>query len=751
VSGIVLDVQALQSPAYARRGIGRYVTDLARTLEREHAGVVGTYAWNDRLAFGGPLAELDAELRLGRRLVPSSALRGDTVDVLHVPAPFAPLQRADDEAIAYGDWAVPVRARRLVLTVHDLIPWRHPEMYLADARDLARYHHRLVMLLTADAIVADSEATARDVIELAGVAAERVVVGGAGVGERFVPAARPRAELLADLGGVLPTGTDGFVLVVGAPDWRKNLDGALAAYAMLPAEVRDAHPIVLAAPLHADDRSAVGWLAAELDIVGRVIAPGFVDDDSLVRLYQAASVVVVPSRIEGFGLPVVEARACGARTICSNTSSLVEVLPEPAARFDPDRPADIARCLLAALTDPGYQALLDAAPDSPYSWTMTAARTVAAYGSPRPARAARRARGLAATTITTASNTTTITTTTIGVVTHLPPAASGVADHSERLVAALDALPGVRVEAFNPAVPHRSARAPGVTVHHLAALHERWASGALDHVLYCVGNGTMHRPLVDALRTVPGAVFLHDVRVPILLGRDVDDAGSPRPFAERATLVLVQSAHAVQMLHDEAGLAGVDVGPHPCWNAGTTERILDTDGAPWVVSAGIAHEAKQTDRFVAAVRPLVAAGVARAAIVGDGGPRFVSDGDGIVTVGHVDDHAFDTWLRRATIAVQLRAGTNGESSGVVAHAMARGVPLVVTDIGAMSEVPDAAAVKVPVDVTPDALARVIGSLLADRDRLASMRAAGLAFAARETTAAQARRVLAALTATRVAG
>lgn len=736
MSGIVLDVQALQSPAYARRGIGRYVADLVRTLEREHAGVVGTYVWNDRLAFDGPLAELDTELGLGTRLVPASALRGDTVEVLHVPAPFAPLHRAEDEAIAYGDWAVPVRARRLVLTVHDLIPWRHPEIYLVGAHDRARYHHRLAMLVTADAIVADSEATARDVIELAGVAADRVVVGGAGVGERFVPPTRSRAELLADLDGVLPAGTDGFVLAAGAPDWRKNLDGAMAAYAMLPAEVRDAHPLVLAAPLHADDRSAVEWLASELDITGRVIAPGFVDDDTLVLLYQSASVVVVPSRIEGFGLPVVEARACGARTICSDTSSLVEVLPEPAARFDPDRPADIARCLLAALTDPGYQALLDAVPSAPYSWSLTAARTVEAYRGGRPAPSQRRPDGMP---------------TTVGVVTHLPPTSSGVADHSERLVAALDALPGVRVEAFNPVVPHRSARAPGAAVRHLAALHERWAAGALDHVLYCVGNGTMHRPLVDAMRTVPGAVLLHDVRVPILLGNGVDGEGSPRPIVERATAVLVQSAHAVQLLHDEAGVTGVDVGPHPCWNAGTAEPIPDTDGAPWVVSVGIAHEAKQTDRFVAAVGPLVAAGVARAAIVGDGGPRFVAEGDGIVTVGHVDDHAFDTWLRRATIAVQLRAGTNGESSGVVAHAMARGIPLVVTDIGAMREVPDDAAVKVPVDVTPDALTDVIAALLADRERLASMRAAGLAFAARETTSAQARRVLAALTATRVAG
>ena len=736
MSGIVLDVQALQSPAYARRGIGRYVADLVRTLEREHAGTVGTYTWNERLDFGDPLAELEREVGLGSRLRPSSALRGIDVDVLHVPAPFAPLQRADDEAIAYASWAVPVRARRLVLTVHDLIPWRHPDIYLADPHDRARYHHRLAMLPTADAIVADSEATASDVIRLAGVPAERVSVGGAGVGDRFVPPSVPRRELLARLAGVVPAGTDGFVLAVGAPDWRKNLDGALAAYALLPAAVRDAHPIVLAAPLHPADRSAVERVAAELGVEGSVVAPGFVDDDTLVRLYQAASVVVVPSRIEGFGLPVVEARACGARTICSDSSSLVEVLPEPAARFDPDRPADIARCLLAALTDPGYQALLDAVPAAPFSWSLTASRTVAAYRGAAPRRTARRRDDGSVT---------------IGVATHMPPAATGVADHSERLVAALAALPGVRVEVFNPVVPHRSVRAPAVAVHHLGALHERWAAGALDRVLYCVGNGTMHRPLVDALRTVPGAVFLHDVNVPILLGRDVDADGDASPVVAWATQVLVQSAHAVDLLRAATGVVGVDVGPHPCWNDGTAERIVERDGPPWVVSAGIAHEAKQTDRFVAAVRPLVAAGAARAAIVGDGGPRFVSEGDGIVTVGHVDGRAFDTWLRRASVAVQLRAGTNGESSGVVAHAMARGVPLVVTDIGAMSEVPDAAAVKVPVDVAPDALTEVIGSLLRDADRLASMRAAGLAFAARETPGAQARRVYEALTAGRVAG
>ena len=131
-----------------------------------------------------------------------------------------------------------------------------------------------------------------------------------------------------------------------------------------------------------------------------------------------------------------------------------------------------------------------------------------------------------------------------------------------------------------------------------------------------------------------------------------------------------------------------------------------------------------------------------AAVVGAGSERFVT-GD-VVGTGHVDDGEFDRWLRRATCLVQLRATSNGESSGVVAHALARGVPLVVTDIGAMRELPDDVAIRVPPDVSAAELARVIRSLVDDVDRRAAMRESALAFARRHTSSTQADLVVAAL-------
>jgi glycosyltransferase involved in cell wall biosynthesis len=338
------------------------------------------------------------------------------------------------------------------------------------------------------------------------------------------------------------------------------------------------------------------------------------------------------------------------------------------------------------------------------------------------------------------------------VVTVTPPTPSGVADHSARLI---EAIAGDEVDAdvevFTSGGPRRLDRAAAVEVRHIAALPERVASDAVDDVLYCVGNDSIHRPLFDLMRIVPGHVLMHDVRIPRLYGPEgppegaIPDADSEHvstPVASVAVSRLVQSEHASTLLREVSGFDSIDVGPHPCWNDGTVDPIDDGD-PPWIVSVGIAHEVKRTDLFVAAIRHLTERVAVRAAVVGPGGSRFVGGSD-VVATEHVDDVEFDAWLRKAAIAVQLRATTNGESSGAVANVIARGVPLIVTDIGAMSELPDDVAVRVPVDVTAEHLADVMAALLGDPEARGRMRSAALAFAGRETVTAQALRIVGAV-------
>src|SRR5580765_1445490 len=119
-------------------------------------------------------------------------------------------------------FAVPVDARRLVVTCYDLIPYRLAHVYLADARAAARYRARLAMLASADAIVTDSYSAADDLTQLVDLDRRRLHVIGAGVGAEFVVPADGAAGRLKRLAAAVPNLRQGYVLVPTGMDWRKN-------------------------------------------------------------------------------------------------------------------------------------------------------------------------------------------------------------------------------------------------------------------------------------------------------------------------------------------------------------------------------------------------------------------------------------------------------------------------------------------------------------------------------------------------
>jgi len=435
---------------------------------------------------------------------------------------------------------------------------------------------------------------------------------------------------------------------------------------------------------------------------------------------------------------VLEARRCGARVICSASSSLPEVLGDDRALFNPWVVDDIADTLERALVDPEFAAVLDHVPDSGFTWSAAADRLTEVYRSllpPAPSTAAEPRRRL-------------------GIVTVMPPTPSGISDHSERIVQAIhNDIDGVDVSVFVERTASWSTLDVPYPVHDLASLPERWTNGELDAVLYCYGNNRFHTSFLPMMRVVPGHALLHDVRLrgafdPLRINqfaqryydhRVDDDTLFAAPVTRTAISVLVQSAHAADLVRADADVDAIHVGPLHCPEVSASD--LASDDPPWVISAGIADVTKQTDVFVAAMGELAERREIRPALVGLGGEPFVSDGDGITVTGAVGDADFFAWLERAAVLVQLRGTSNGESSGVVAHALARGIPLVVSDIGAMAELSDDVAVKVPVDVTPAALADTVDALLGDHDRRSAMRSAALEVARRETPLAQACRIV----------
>ena len=226
-------------------------------------------------------------------------------------------------------------------------------------------------------MITGSESTRQDVIALCGVPAERVVTIPDGVTGAFCPA-DPQAVAEFRRRKGLP---DRFILFLGTLEPRKNVVRLLDAYAAWRRVSREPVSLVVA--------GGKGWFyetifarAAELGLGDAVIFPGFVPGDELPWWYRAAELFVYPSLFEGFGLPPLEAMACGTPTITSNVSSLPEVAGSAALLVDPEDTAGLTDAIARVLSDPALAAELRAAGPrqaARFPWSRTAAETAQVY------------------------------------------------------------------------------------------------------------------------------------------------------------------------------------------------------------------------------------------------------------------------------------------------------------------------------------------------------------------------------------
>jgi len=347
-------------------GIGTYIRSLLQALagsESEHRWTalvdpadLGRVAWRSRVE---EISVRAGKYSLAEHWVVPRAARRAAADLLHAPHYTLPLL-----------WSGPA-----VVTIHDLIHVRCPQFFPAGAALYARAMASLAAR-RARVVIADSEHTRDDIVELLGVPAHRVRVIPLGVAESFGP--RPRSDVDAfRRSRRLPAD---YLLYVGARRRHKNLELLLRALAVLPAGQRP--PLVL---------SGVPWepgielarLAASLGVEGAVHFAGEpTDDEALALLYSGASLYVQPSLAEGFGLPPLEAMACGVPVLSSTGGSLPEAVGDAAELLeprDPERWAAAIRSLLADSARLTALALRGRERARQLTWERTAAATLEAY------------------------------------------------------------------------------------------------------------------------------------------------------------------------------------------------------------------------------------------------------------------------------------------------------------------------------------------------------------------------------------
>jgi glycosyltransferase involved in cell wall biosynthesis len=265
--------------------------------------------------------------------------------------------------------------RRSVLTVHDLIFERYPQHHTWKNRFFLKLGMPL-FVRAADAIIAVSRHTKRDIIELYGAPAQKIHVIYEGIDERFSPVDAAGVKAVRQKYGIERP----YLLMVGTLEPRKNHGAALRSLARLKAEGFP-HCLVIAGG-HGWLFDPIQSLVGELGLVADVIFTGRVPDEDLPALYSGADCFLMPSLYEGFGFPVLEAMACGTPVVCSNVSSLPEVAGDAALLVAPSDVQGMHLAIERLVNDPKLRQELSRrglAQSSQFSWRRAAEETLDIY------------------------------------------------------------------------------------------------------------------------------------------------------------------------------------------------------------------------------------------------------------------------------------------------------------------------------------------------------------------------------------
>jgi glycosyltransferase involved in cell wall biosynthesis len=397
---IVLDLQGAQTESRFR-GIGRYSSELAMAVARnagEHevwvalnGGFPGSLT-GLRTAFEAvlpparivtfdtpDLTSWDQPSHRWRRdvaeRVREAFLRDLAPDAVHISSLF---EGTTDRAVT-SVGTLP--ADHLTgVTLYDLIPLHNPNEYLGADWVRDWYMSKVGSLKRSSVLLAISGHARQEAIDTLGLPAERVV----NISSAVSPAFRKREVTAGDRAALRSHhGIDGpYVMYSGAMDKRKNVEALIEAFAALPPSIAGGHRLVVAGKVHDTDLLRLREAASRHGLGDRMVFTGYVSDEDLILLYNAADLYVFPSLHEGFGLPALEAMACGAATIGSNTTSIPEVIGRADAMFDPTSVQSISDSMARALGDRGFHSSLREhalAHSASFSWDESARRLLRAF------------------------------------------------------------------------------------------------------------------------------------------------------------------------------------------------------------------------------------------------------------------------------------------------------------------------------------------------------------------------------------
>lgn len=745
---IVIDLQGAQTESRFR-GIGRYSLAFARAVVKHRGdhevilalnGMLGESVDQIRAVFEpllpkecvrvwsapGPVrSELVGadERRQRAEFVREAFLQSLEADVVHVTSLFEGYE--DDAITSIGAFDTETRVS---ISLYDLIPFLNPAQYLDPKPRYNDYYKRkLGYLGKADLVLAISEHAKSEGTQYLGNQHAPIVNIGTAADEAFCLS--PGATLKSvDLLKRLEI-TREFVLYSGGADERKNLPRLIEAWSRLPPALRQSHQLVFAGRMPEARVGELKQLARRFGMLDHeLIFSKHISDEDLVLLYSVCKLYVLASWHEGFGLPALEAMACGAPVIGANTTSLPEVIGDANALFDPFDVPDMTHKIAEVLQSGRLQKhLRDHGLERAghFSWQRTAQRAIKAWedlkhhrdkkSAPPPVHGLRKPR--------------------LAFVSPLPPERTGIAGYSIDLLPALSQHYEIDLVTVQEQVHLPSGC--DFPVRNIEWLREH--RHTVDRVLYQMGNSPFHAYMLPLMEDLPGTVVLHDFYLGHL-AHWIEEHRQPGKWRSmlysshgykalqasyadpehskfeypvnwdalgRARGIVVHSKLAQSLIrtwYDERTASECEVVPlvrttqHSTDRAIARQRLGIDDDAFMVCSFGFLDPAKLNHRVIKAWMNSRLRANHRCLLVmvgenhgGEYGRQLFelidsgSASERIRITGFTDQVSYTDHLAAADLAVQLRERSRGETSAAALDCMNHGVPLIVNGNGSMAE------------------------------------------------------------------
>ncbi len=799
---IVIDLQACQSEGSRNRGIARYSLSLARAI----AELRGEHEL--RIALNALYA--DAAREVEDQL--SGLVRGTSFSHYHYLPPDRPFGAEGDyrRTVAGalirqhyaqlqpdvlhvssviegfgGQAVVPTRlsALRPVVrsaTLYDLIPLVFKDTYLNNRSIMGWYYEKLGTLKECDLLLAISESSRQDAIDHLGIASERIVNISGAADPLFRSMEIPPDESvnLRRRYGI----TGEFVLYTGGIDRRKNIEGLIDAYATLPSALRQGHQLVIVCAIQPEQKASLMTHARTRGLgENGVILTGFVPEDDLVLFYNLCTLFVFPSFYAGFGLPVLEAMACGAPVIGSNNSSIPEVIGRNDALFDSKKTKSIAATMYRALTDDDFRTDLarhGLARARNFTWTHSGRLAIEAFEEAHRGKRVSEAIHVAAM----------LPRRKIAYFSPLPDTRSGIAEYSAELLPELARYFDIDlyIDDYEVTDPWLVSNFKIFSWTQFPAHCDRY-----DTVLYHFGNSPFHAHMYELLQRYPGVVVLHDFFVGALI-RHIEDAcgkigfwlqelnhahgpavcallqeagGLERVIKEfpcnrrifdHATGVVVHSSYPLELIR-RFYPHGVNAPLHIVKQMrGSVKRTTKEDVLAIRQSLGFAADDFLVCSFgflvFTKLNEVLVEAFSRSRFRDDPRARLIFIGGldpgiyeqklldqikkcglehRILITGYQDKERYRSYLAIADLAVQLRAHSRGETSRAVLDCLAYRVPLIVNAYATLDDYPDDVVYKIPADAPVKTLTHALEELWDDAERRRALSERGSAYIATE--------------------